>query len=72
MLGEYPDLYGFPELHLFMGDTMQQVIDRESHPNKRRWFGPPGLLRTPAKSASSRTISAAAGPVLFFKSKSPF
>jgi hypothetical protein len=48
MLGEHPEMYGFPELHLFLGDTIQAVIDRESR-NAPRYSGPPGVLRTLAE-----------------------
>jgi hypothetical protein len=48
MIGEHPDLYGFPELHLFVGDTVQEVIDRE-HNKSQRYAGPPGMLRTLAQ-----------------------
>ena len=44
VIGQHPDLYGFPELHLFIGDTVQEVIDIEyEHGN---YLGPPGILRT--------------------------
>jgi hypothetical protein len=49
MIGEHPDLYGFPELHLFVGDTMQQVNEFEKAHNSRHAAGPPGLLRTVAQ-----------------------
>ena len=49
MLGEHPELYGFPELHVFVGDTVQEVIDFEKSNNKRHAAGPPGLLRTLAQ-----------------------
>jgi len=45
MVGEHPDLYGFPELHLFIGDTLQEVIDREHQSEARLFFGRPGLSR---------------------------
>lgn len=48
MIGEHPDLYGFPELHLFVGDTVQEVIDRE-HEKSQRYAGPPGVLRSLAQ-----------------------
>lgn len=47
MIGQHPDLYGFPELHLFIGDTVQEVLDREYRAGNH--FGPPGLLRTIAE-----------------------
>jgi hypothetical protein len=45
MIGEHPQLYGFPEFHLFLGDTVQEVIDLEI---KRvpTYAGPHGVLRT--------------------------
>jgi hypothetical protein len=49
MIGEHPELYGFPELHVFVGDTVQDVIDFEKSWNKRHAAGPPGLLRTLAQ-----------------------
>jgi hypothetical protein len=49
MIGEHPDLYGFPELHVFVGDTVQDVIDFERSSNKRHTAGPPGLLRALAQ-----------------------
>ncbi len=45
MIGEHPDLYGFPELHLFMGDTVLEVIEMERKKTIGRYTGPPGLLR---------------------------
>lgn len=47
VIGQHPELYGFPELHLFIGDTVQEVIDREY--DKGSYFGPPGVLRTIAE-----------------------
>ncbi len=49
MIGEHPDIYGFPELHIFVGDTVQQVIEFEKDHNKRHAAGPPGLIRTIAQ-----------------------
>jgi Sulfotransferase family len=49
MIGEHPDLYGFPELHVFLGDTVQDVIDYERRKGGRNKAGPPGLLRTLAQ-----------------------
>jgi len=48
MIGEHPDLYGFPELHLFVGDTVQEVFDFE-YKLAKRYSGPHGLLRTLAQ-----------------------
>lgn len=47
MIGQHPELYGFPELHLFIGDTVQEVLDREYRAGN--YFGPPGLLRAIAE-----------------------
>jgi hypothetical protein len=50
MLGEHPEMYGFPELHLFLGDTVRQVIDLErKHKGGKSHAGPPGLLRSLAQ-----------------------
>lgn len=49
MIGEHPDLYGFPELHIFVGDTMEEVNAFEKAHNSRHTAGPPGLLRTIAQ-----------------------
>ena len=45
MIGEHPELYGFPELHLFLGDTIQEVIDAELK-RAPTYTGPHGVLRT--------------------------
>lgn len=47
VIGQHPQLYGFPELHLFVGDTIEEVI--RHHELKHRPQGPPGLLRTLAQ-----------------------
>lgn len=49
MLGEHPEIYGFPELHLFTDDLVQQIIAREQRSKKRPVAGPPGLLRAIAQ-----------------------
>jgi hypothetical protein len=63
MLGQHPELYGFPELHLFIGDTAQEVLDREY--DSGNYFGPPGVLRTVAQLVygcqTSATITKAIG-----------
>jgi hypothetical protein len=46
MIGEHPQIYGFPELHLFSGRSIEDIIKRES---KAGNAGPPGLLRTLAQ-----------------------
>jgi hypothetical protein len=48
MIGQHPDIYGFPELHIFVGDTVQEIIDFEKR-NKKGHAGPSGLLRTLAQ-----------------------
>ncbi len=47
MIGQHPEMYCFPELHLFSGDMMKQVRRREARRGKPQ--GPPGLLRTLAQ-----------------------
>lgn len=47
MIGQHPQLYGFPELHLFTGDTVRAVLDREYRLGN--FFGPPGVIRTVAQ-----------------------
>lgn len=46
VIGEHPQIYGFPELHLFSGRTVEDIIRREE---KAGNAGPPGLLRTLAQ-----------------------
>ena len=46
MIGEHPEIYGFPELHLFSGKTVEDIINREE---KAGNAGPPGLIRTLAQ-----------------------
>ncbi|HEY9878341.1 MAG TPA: sulfotransferase [Leptolyngbyaceae cyanobacterium] len=46
IIGEHPQLYGFPELHIFAGDTVEEVIQREAKANNP---APAGLLRTLAQ-----------------------
>ena len=47
MIGQHPELYGFPELHLFVARTVGEVLDREAR--RGRYSGAPGLLRTLAE-----------------------
>lgn len=49
MIGEHPEVYAFPELHIFGSDTVQDVIDFEKSRNKLHAGCPPGLLRTLAQ-----------------------
>lgn len=63
MLGQHPELYGFPELHLFIGDTLQEVLDYQHEGGN--YFGPPGLLRAIAElefgGQTSATVARAIG-----------
>jgi hypothetical protein len=52
MLGQHPELYGFPELNLFVADTVAGL--RRFHAANRTWLEsasgfPPGLLRAVAQ-----------------------
>jgi hypothetical protein len=47
VIGQHPEMYGFPELHLFMGDQLQDVMEWERKRGKH--LGPPGALRTLAQ-----------------------
>jgi hypothetical protein len=47
MIGQHPEMYGFPELHLMMDGTLRGVLKREHR--RRKFFGPPGMLRTLAE-----------------------
>ncbi len=46
MIGQHPELYGFPELHLFSTDTVEEIIRTKSQRGK---IASPGLLRTLAQ-----------------------
>lgn len=46
IIGEHPELYGFPELHIFVGETVDEIIRREAKASRP---GPAGLLRTLAQ-----------------------
>lgn len=48
IIGEHPQLYGFPELLLFSGETIEEVMYKEIWGNGQK-SGPPGLLRTLAQ-----------------------
>lgn len=48
MIGQHPELYCFPELHLFVADTVGQILDREER-RGRNYAGPPGVLRALAQ-----------------------
>lgn len=47
MIGQHPQIYCFPELHLFVGETIGQILDREQ--KKGNYGGPPGTLRALAQ-----------------------
>ena len=47
MIGQHPQIYGFPELHTFIGDTVEEVLDKANRAGKH--FSPPGLSRTVAQ-----------------------
>ncbi len=53
MIGQHPDLYGFPELRLFTTDTVEECLNYQARLADRFPFetrlGPPGLLRTLAQ-----------------------
>lgn len=48
MIGQHPDLYCYPELHIFVADTVGEVLDREAGKG-RNYAGPPGALRALAE-----------------------
>ncbi len=47
MIGQHPEIYGFPELHLMIRETVGEVMAWERR--CERYTGPPGLLRTIAE-----------------------
>jgi hypothetical protein len=46
MIGQHPELYGFPELHLFSTETVEEIIKTKYQRGK---IASPGLLRTLAQ-----------------------
>lgn len=46
MIGEHPELYGFPELHLFSSESVAEIVE---HKVKGGKAAPPGLIRTLAQ-----------------------
>ncbi len=46
MIGQHPQMYGFPELHLFSAQTVKEIIETKSKKGK---IASPGLLRTLAQ-----------------------
>jgi hypothetical protein len=47
MLGQHPEMYGLPEVHLFVGETLEEMWGYFSQPGLR--FGRAGLLRAVAQ-----------------------
>ncbi len=47
MIGQHPEIYGFPELHLMIRETVGELLAWERR--CERYTGPPGLLRTLAE-----------------------
>ncbi|MBF0393141.1 MAG: sulfotransferase [Alphaproteobacteria bacterium] len=47
MLGEHPELYGLPEVNLFIADTVGQFLDQVDHPGQRNMRH--GILRVLAE-----------------------
>mgnify|MGYP004525184031 CR=1 FL=1 len=43
MIGQHPQIYGFPELHVMMRETVGEALRLER--SCERFLGPPGLLR---------------------------
>ena len=46
MIGQHPELYGFPELHLFSSESVAEIVDNKVKSGK---VAAPGLLRTLAQ-----------------------
>ena len=55
MIGEHPQLYGFPELHICTSDSLEDLIQWEA---RRGFLGPPGLLRLLHKNFTACKASA--------------
>lgn len=47
MIGQHPEIYGFPELQLMMRETVGEVIEWAQ--KRRQFLGPQGLLRAVAE-----------------------
>lgn len=47
MIGQHPEMYGFPELHVMMRETIGEAMQRERA--REQFLGPSGLLRTLAE-----------------------
>lgn len=46
IIGQHPQLYGFPELHLFSVDTVDEMVKKKAESGK---VAPPGVIRTLAQ-----------------------
>lgn len=57
MIGQHPELYGFPELHLFVAQTVGMIIDRGIR--QGNYNGPHGLLRALAELHEGRQTTPA-------------
>jgi Sulfotransferase family len=67
MLGEHPQLYGFPELHLTIGNTVEDVLQREA---KRGHAIPPGVARTLAQEHDGfQTTKTVAKAIAWFRER---
>lgn len=47
MIGQHPQIYGFPELHIMLRETVGAAL--EASRRRERYLGPPGLLRSMAE-----------------------
>ncbi len=47
MIGQHPQIYGFPELHLMVREKVGPVLEWERR--REKYLGPPGLLRAMAE-----------------------
>lgn len=47
MIGQHPQIYGFPELHLVVRERLSEVMEWEV--NRAKFLGPPGMLRAMAE-----------------------
>lgn len=43
MIGQHPQIYGFPELHVMVRETVSEALEWERR--REKYLGPPGLLR---------------------------
>ncbi|MHC0053381.1 sulfotransferase family protein [Actibacterium sp. D379-3] len=47
MIGQHPEIYGFPELHVMVRETLGETMKWER--KREKFLGPPGLLRAMAE-----------------------